>query len=100
MPYELKLHRDVEKQLEKIPKKQRERLVETMRSLREEPRPIGCVKLEDRLYRIRQGQYRIIYAIFDDEIIVFVCKVIRRTETIYRDLKNMLDRAIREILEE
>lgn len=100
MPYELKLHRDVEKRLEKIPKKQRERLVETMRSLREEPQPIGCVKLEDRLYRIRQGQYRIIYAIFDDEIIVFVCKVTRRTETIYRDLKNMLDRAIGEILEE
>lgn len=100
MSYELKLHRDVEKQLERIPKKQRGRVVETMRSLREEPRPTSCVKLEDQLYRIRQGQYRIIYAIFDDEVVVVVCKVARRTERTYRDLREMLDRAIQEIQKE
>ena len=100
MSYELKLHRDVEKQLERIPKKQRGRLVETMRSLRIEPRPAGCVKLEDQLYRIRQGQYRIIYAIFDDEVVVVVCKVALRTERTYRDLREMLDRAIQEIRKE
>ena len=100
MSYELKLHRDLEKQLERIPKKNRGRLVEAMRSLRKDPRPDGCVKLEDRLYSIRQGQYRIIYAVFDDEVVVFVCKVARRTERTYRDLKTMLDRAIQEILEE
>lgn len=98
MPYELKLHRDVEKQLERIPKKQRERLVDTMRSLRQDPRPIGCVKLEDRLYRVRQNQYRVIYAIFDEEVVVFICKVARRTESTYRDLQKMLDRAIRDVI--
>jgi mRNA interferase RelE/StbE len=80
MPYTLKLHKSVEKQLERIPKKQRERLVDAMRALREEPRPPGCVKLEDRLYRIREGQYRVIYAIFDDELVVFICKIARSTE--------------------
>ncbi len=100
MAYQLKIHRNLEKQLQRMQKKQRERLVTTMRSLRDDPRPTGCIKLEDQLYRIRQGQYRIIYAIFDEEVIVFICKVARRTETTYRDLQKMLERAIRSVIEE
>jgi len=49
--------------------------------------------LDDLLYRVRVGQYRIIYAIFEDELIVFVCKAARRTEATYRDLQKLLDRA-------
>ena len=97
MSYALKLNRDVEKQLARIPAKQRERLIETMRSFREDPRPPGCVKLDTLLYRVLEGQYRIIYAIFDDEVVVFICKVARRTEATYRDLRKLLDRAIREV---
>jgi len=96
--YELKLHRDVEKQLSRITRKQRERVVETMRSLRAEPRPHGCQHLQDELFRVRVGQYRIVYAVFDDEVIVVVCKVARRTERTYRDLEMLLDRALRELL--
>ena len=69
-------------------------MVQAMRSLREDPRPSGCLKLDDLLYRLRIGQYRIIYAIFEDELIVFVCKATRRTEAIYRDLQQLLDRAL------
>lgn len=98
MPYTLKLHWDVEKQLERIPKKQRERLVEAMSSLRDEPRPPGCVKLDEDLYRVRKGQYRIIYAIFDNQVVVFICKVARRTEATYRNLKSPIDRANKEVL--
>jgi mRNA interferase RelE/StbE len=98
MAYELKLHRDVEKQLSRIPKKQRERLVDAMRSLRVEPRPIRCQHLQDELFRVRVGQYRIVFAVFDDEVIVVVCKVARRTERTYRDLERLLDRALRELL--
>ena len=96
MKYILKIHRDVEKQLARIPAKQRERLVKTMRSFCDEPRPTGCVKLDDVLYRVREGQYRIIYAIFDKDVIVFICKVAKRTEATYHDLKTLLDRAFRE----
>ena len=98
MAYELKLHRDVEKQLRRIPKKQQERLVETMRSFRNDPRPHGCEHLQDALYRFRVGEYRIIYAIFDDEIVVVVCKVDRRSERTYRNLENLLNKAIHELL--
>ena len=97
MHYALKLHRDVEKQLTRIPAKQRERLIQTMRSFRNDPRPPGCIELEDNLYRVREGQYRIIYAIFDDEVVIVICRVARRTEAIYRDIKRLLERASREI---
>lgn len=97
MQYTLKLHRDVEKQLSRIANKQRERLIQTMRSFVDNPRPSGCIKLDDNLYRVREGQYRIIYAVFDEEIVVVVCKVARRTEATYRDLKQLLERASREL---
>ena len=89
----LKLHRDVEKQLQRIPKKQRERLVQTMRSLRGDPRPKGAEKLDDNLYRIRQGEYRVIYAAFDKETVIVICKVARRAESTYRDLRALLEKA-------
>jgi mRNA-degrading endonuclease RelE of RelBE toxin-antitoxin system len=69
-----------------------------MRSLSVEPRPHGCQHLQDELFRIREGQYRIIYAIFDDDVVIVVCKVTRRTEKTYRDLEGLLDRALRELL--
>lgn len=100
MSYTLKLHRDVEKQLSRIQKNHRERLVKAIRSLRGNPRPTRCAKLDRNLYRIREGQYRIIYGVFDDEVVVVVCKVARRTESIYRDLQTLLDRGLKELLED
>ena len=96
MSYTLKLHRDVVKQLSRIQKNHRERLVKDIRSLRNDPSPTDCTKLDRNLYRIREGQYRIIYGVFDDEVVVVVCKVARRTESTYRDLQTLLDRALNE----
>ena len=100
MAYELKLHRDVGKQLRRIPKKQQERLVNTMRSFRDNPRPQGCEHLQGELFRVRVGEYRIIYGVFDDEIVVVVCKVGRRSEKTYRDLEALLDKALQELIKE
>jgi mRNA interferase RelE/StbE len=94
MPYRLLLHRDVEKQLRRIPEKYQERLVDTMRFFREEPRPHGSEHLQDELYRKRVGNYRVIYAVFDEEVVVVVCKVSRRSEKTYRDLEKLLSKAI------
>jgi mRNA interferase RelE/StbE len=96
--YELKLHRDVEKQLRRVPKKQQERMVETMRSLCIDPRPHGCEHLQDELFRVRVGEYRIIYAVIDDEVIIVICRVGRRTEKTYRNLETLLDKAMNELL--
>jgi mRNA interferase RelE/StbE len=98
MAYELKLHRDVEKQLRRIPKNQQERLVDTMRSCCIEPRPYGSEHLQDVLYRVKVGEYRIIYAVFDVEVVVVVCKVGRRSENTYRNLEKLLDKALNELI--
>jgi mRNA interferase RelE/StbE len=56
-------------------KKDRQRIVKRIEALGDEPRPPGAQKLSghDR-YRIRQGVYRIIYAIEDRELSVVVCQ--------------------------
>ena len=73
------------KELEAIStKKDRQRVVRRIQGLAEDPRPPGCQKLSgyDR-YRVRQGQYRIVYEIRDRELIVFVVKVGSRGD-VYR----------------
>jgi mRNA interferase RelE/StbE len=73
------------KEIEAIPRKRdRQRLVETIQRLADNPRPPGCEKLsgQDR-YRVRQGPSRILYAIEDQDHLVFVVKVAHRKD-VYR----------------
>ena len=65
-------------------KKQRQQIVARIEALSEDPRPPGCEKLTGReQYRVRQGVYRIVYAIDDDRLVVFVVKVGHRS-SVYR----------------
>lgn len=61
------------------------RLVEAMRGLANDPRPPGCDKLAglEALYRIRVGQYRVVYQIQDQMLLVLVVKIGHRRE-VYR----------------
>ena len=56
-------------------------------SLAEEPRPAGCKKLRgyENLYRLRVGDWRLIYAIEDDQLVVLIIEVAPRGEA-YRNL--------------
>lgn len=64
------------KSFDQIPKKDAKRILEKARSLADDPRPFGCQKLAGQeKYRIRQGNYRIIYSIEDGRLIVVVVKV-------------------------
>lgn len=83
--YELRIKASVAKDLRDLPKADVRRIVERIECLRDEPRPFGCEKLSAlERYRIRQGNYRIIYEIFDAEIVVEVVKVGHRKD-VYRD---------------
>ena len=65
-------------------KKDRQRIVRRIEQLGEVPRPVGCQKLSGReRFRVRQGQYRIVYGIEDNVLIVYVVKVGHRKE-VYR----------------
>jgi len=67
-------------------KKDRQRIVRRITELAENPRPPGSEKLSgyDR-YRLRQGRYRIVYEIRDNDVLVVVVKIGRRRD-IYRAL--------------
>jgi len=83
--YEISLRRSVlTKDLARIPKADVQRIVETIRSLGENPRPPRATKLSGQeRYRIRQGCYRIVYSIQDQEHTVWVVKVAHR-RNVYR----------------
>ena len=81
--YRLVIKRSVAKEIESIDrKKTRQRIVERIQELASNPRPYGCEKLSGKhpYYRIRQGQFRILYEIKDQELIVFVVKVADRRD--------------------
>ena len=82
--YSLFFKESVQKDLEGIPKMDLRRILSRIKSLAGEPRPQGCEKLtgQDR-YRLRQGRYRIVYAIRDEQRTVTVVKVGHRKD-IYR----------------
>ena len=65
-----------EQQLHTFAKPLRKLLVNRLHALRTSPRPPGVTKLEgvDHFYRIREGDYRIVYAIRDRELIVITIK--------------------------
>lgn len=67
------LSKKAQKQLDKLSDNIAEPILEAIAELEENPRPPGYKKLKDRVgYRIRTGDYRIIYNIFDKELIIDV----------------------------
>ena len=72
------------KELEGTPRRDRQRLAQRIRTLSADPRPSGCEKLSgEEKYRIRQGDYRVVYAIDDEQHLVIVVKIGHRRE-VYR----------------
>jgi mRNA interferase RelE/StbE len=82
--YKLYFKASVEKDLTTIPKKDLKKILRRIEELADNPRPSGCEKLTGQeRYRLRQGRYRIVYSIQDDELTVWVVKVGHRKD-IYR----------------
>ena len=74
--YKLFFKKSVQKDFDTIPKKDLRRILNRIEALKTDPRPPGCEKLTGQeRYRLRQGQYRIVYSIQDDELTVWVIKV-------------------------
>jgi mRNA interferase RelE/StbE len=82
--YRIVFRKSVVQDLRPIPNRDLRKILATLQSLAEEPRPSGIEKLsgQDR-YRVRQGNYRIIYEINDTDVVVVVVKVGHRKD-VYR----------------
>jgi mRNA interferase RelE/StbE len=82
--YKIFFKKSVEKDFNVIPKNDLKKILGRIGALADDPRPPGCEKLTGQhRYRLRQGRYRILYSIQDDELTVWVVKVGYRKE-VYR----------------
>ena len=79
--YNLTIKKSAAKELQDIPKKDLLKIVKRIKCLCENPRLIGSQKLSAReQYRVRQGDYRIVYSIDDEELLVDIVKIGHRRE--------------------
>ena len=80
--YKILFTRSAEKELRKIPSPHLARIVNKINALSHEPRPLGAqmLKGEERYFRLRQGDYRIIYDVSDLEQRIIIIKVGHRRE--------------------
>jgi len=84
--YRIEVRRRAQRALDKLPKSDFQVVIEAIKDLAHTPRPRGIEKVKSTgLWRIRQGDYRIVYAIDDNERLVIVVRVGHRRE-IYRAL--------------
>lgn len=82
--YSLQFKKSVARDLRAIPKADVARILHRIEQLADEPRPPGAEKLSSQeRYRVRQGNYRIVYEIVDDRLVVVVVRVGHRRE-VYR----------------
>ena len=78
--------RDLEKLKSRIRRQDFERLRDAVGGLAGEPRPQGVRKIKgtEKTYRIRVGSYRVVYEVYDNDNLVLILQVARRSETTYR----------------
>jgi len=82
--YKVFFRKSVEKDLSGIPKRDVDKILNRIKGLENDPRPPGCEKLTGQeRYRLRQGKYRIVYSIQDDELTVWIVTISHRKD-IYR----------------
>ncbi len=83
--YKVTFKKSVEKDLNPIPKSDVIKIIAKIDTLAQNPRRVGAIKLSgNELYRIRQGLYRIVYEIKDQELTVLVIKVGHRSDVYKR----------------
>jgi len=79
--YSVHLKRSATKEIEALPRKDRARIIERIRILSDDPRPAGSTKLSGReAHRVRQGEYRIVYTVDDEDRVVMVTVVAHRRD--------------------
>lgn len=83
--YTVELSRGAAKALKTLDRKMQIRVLARLQELGENPRPLDAKKLhgEESVYRVREGDYRILYEIFNNYLVIHVLKIGHRRE-VYR----------------
>ena len=83
--YRIFIRKTAADELGRVPKKDLLRIIGRIKTLESDARPRGCEKLSSlERYRLRQGEYRIVYAVDDDEKVVEIVKIGHRSEVYKR----------------
>ena len=83
--YKIVIKQSVAKDLRPIPNKDVKRILQRIEQLAQDPRPPGSEKLSgEEKYRVRQGDYRILYIIEDEIVRVFIVKIGHRRDVYHR----------------
>lgn len=83
--YRVVIKKSAAKEIEKISKPDRIRIIEKIRTLAFDPHPAGSKKLSGlEKYRMRQGNYRILYQVIENELVISVVKVGHR-QSVYKN---------------
>ena len=85
--YTIEFKPSADKSLKRLPAEVQRRIVAATERLAANPRPVGAVKLvgEQRTYRVRVGDYRIVYDIHDDKLLVLVLRVAPRKDAYWEN---------------
>ncbi len=79
--YRVILSKPAQKDVERLPHELWERILKCLRDLKEDPRPYGSLKLKgDKAYRLRSGDYRILFDIDDKRREVNILRVLHRSD--------------------
>ncbi|MEX2316276.1 MAG: type II toxin-antitoxin system RelE/ParE family toxin [Pirellulales bacterium] len=85
MPYRVELIPAAVRQMSKLPRRDQQRIRDAIDELSQNPRPQGAKKLTGlkNVWRVRAGDYRVLYEIHDDRLVVLVIRVAHRKD-VYR----------------
>lgn len=80
--YSIRFKKSAEKELYKLPNKEIAKVAQLIQSLSKNPRPLGCRKLKGytNLWRVRSGNYRVIYRIEDKILVIEILEIVNRKD--------------------
>lgn len=83
--YEIRIARRAAKSLATLQRRDQQRIRAAIELLSQDPRPPACIAMagEDSVYRVRVGDYRIVYEVIDDVLVIHVVRIGHRRE-VYR----------------
>lgn len=81
----------LKRELKRIPQSDLARIGKAVAALQDEPRPSGAVQLQANIYRIRVGDYRVIYKVYDEKQLILIGRVARRGESTYKEINSLFD---------
>jgi mRNA interferase RelE/StbE len=82
MTYSIEIKQSAKKELANLPRNIADKVIKQVRALADDPLPNGCKKLvgTDYTYRIRINDYRVVYSIFDQQLVIQVIKIGHRKD--------------------